>query len=66
MQGRYFLWAGFKADDSKVHVDFGQFNVVKKFRLYANFKQARREFRFGAVHEGAKCTAHTSKRYDEA
>jgi hypothetical protein len=57
---RFYLWAGFKRDDAKFHVDFGEFTLGKRFRFYANIKTASQQLRLGAVHEGEKCTAHTS------
>jgi hypothetical protein len=32
----YYVWFGSKSGNLKVHVDLGEFDFVKKMRLYAN------------------------------
>jgi len=33
---KYYVWLGVRPTNHKLHIDFGEFNLVKVWRLYAN------------------------------
>ncbi|CAK85630.1 unnamed protein product (macronuclear) [Paramecium tetraurelia] len=58
----YYFWFATRKEQTKVHVDFGKFNIVKQQNLFANVQfynsSSKSTIRFGSVYEGQKCLSH--------
>ncbi|CAD8088932.1 unnamed protein product [Paramecium sonneborni] len=58
-----YFWFATRREQTKVHVDFGKFNIIKKQNIFANVQfynsSSKSTIRLGSVYEGQKCLCHT-------
>ncbi|CAD8092657.1 unnamed protein product [Paramecium sonneborni] len=57
-----YFWFATRREETKFHIDFGKFNIIKQQNLFANVQfynsSKKSTIRVGSVYEGQKCLSH--------
>ena len=59
----YYVWLGTRsASDIKIHIDLGEFDIIKKSNLFVNLRlgKGKDQVKFGSVYKGENLLTHTS------
>lgn len=57
-----YVWFATREEETKLHIDFGKYKVVKDQNIFANIQfynsSVHPTFRLGAVYKGERCLSH--------